>query len=51
MQFEKINKICPNCNNANYMTLMTGNNVGELNVKCFNCNHYFKYDDLTVFSS
>ena len=46
MQFEIINKICPNCNNGNYMRFMTGNNVGEFNVKCLNCNHYFKYDDL-----
>jgi len=46
MQFVKINFVCPNCNNSNYMTMMIGNDVGELNVKCFNCNHYFKYDDL-----
>ena len=43
-----INHICPKCGNGNYMRLMKGQNVGRLNVKCINCNAYFRYDELTI---
>ena len=28
------------------MRIISGKNVGELNVKCINCNSYYKYDEL-----
>ena len=46
MDFKAINMICPKCGNSNYMRRMVGDNVGELNVKCTNCNSYFNYEEL-----
>lgn len=49
MEFVKlkpINRICPYCGNGNYMRIISGKNVGKLNVKCINCNSYYNYDEL-----
>ena len=49
MEFVKlipINRICPCCGNGNYMRIISGKYVGELNVKCINCNSYYNYDEL-----
>ena len=49
MEFVKlkpINRICPCCGNGNYMRIISGKNVGKLNVKCINCNSYYNYDEL-----
>lgn len=43
---EPINMICPKCGNGNWMRLLSGENVGELNIKCFNCLSYFRSSDL-----
>lgn len=46
MALKPINIICPYCRNGNYMRLLEFKNVGKLNVKCINCNRYYKYDEL-----
>ncbi len=45
MKLEYANLICPKCGNGNYMRHLVGKNVGELNVKCINCNSYFKLSE------
>ncbi len=45
MKLEYANLTCPKCGNGNYMRHLVGENVGELNVKCINCNSYFKLSD------
>lgn len=40
MSLESVNKICPNCNNPNYMVLL-GNLSNAYKYKCMNCNSYF----------
>lgn len=45
MRLEYANLICPKCGNGNYMRHLVGENVGELNVKCINCNSCFKLSD------
>lgn len=45
MKLEYANLTCPKCGNGNYMRHLVGKNVGELNVKCINCNSYFKLSD------
>jgi len=37
---EFVNKICPNCNNPNYMVLL-GDFSKAYKYKCMNCNRYF----------
>lgn len=46
IEFSVVNLICPHCKSANWMRFMKGKNVGELNVKCLNCFHYFDYAKL-----
>ena len=45
-EMHDLNIICPKCGNPNYMRLMSGANVGKLNVVCTNCNSYFAFNDL-----
>ena len=42
VEFEPINFVCPRCGNGNYTRYMRGKNIGEYNIKCLNCNAYFK---------
>lgn len=44
---DKINAICPKCGNTKYMYHMSGRNVGSINVKCTNCNSYFRWDEIS----
>lgn len=37
---EFVNRICPNCNNPNYMVLL-GDFSKAYKYKCINCNRYF----------
>lgn len=46
LKLTQINAICPKCGNSNYLILMTGNNVGKLNVKCLNCSSSFEWQDV-----
>lgn len=46
MRLEYSNLICPKCGNGNYMRHLVGKDVGELNVKCINCNSYFKSSEV-----
>ena len=46
VKLKPINRICPRCGDGNYMRIITGKNVGKLNVKCINCNSYYNYDEL-----
>ena len=46
VHFSQLRRPCPKCGNKEYLYLLYGDNVGELNVKCLNCNHYFKSSDL-----
>ena len=43
---EPANIVCPKCGNPNYMRHLIGANVGELDMKCINCNSYFNFDEL-----
>ena len=45
-KLEPINHICPRCGKGQYMRALIGDNVGDLDVKCINCNTYFKSADL-----
>ena len=45
MRLEYANLICPKCGSGNYMRHLVGEYVGKLNVKCINCNSYFKLSD------
>ena len=40
-------KRCPICGNTKYMYHMSGRNVGSINVKCTNCNSYFRWDEIS----
>lgn len=40
-------KKCPICGNTKYMYHMSGRNVGSINVKCTNCNSYFRWDEIS----
>lgn len=40
MSMEFVNRICPNCNNPNYMVLL-GDFSKAYKYKCMNCNRYF----------
>lgn len=40
MSMEFANRICPNCNNPNYMVLL-GDFSTAYKYKCMNCNRYF----------
>ena len=40
MSMEFANRICPNCNNPNYMVLL-GDFSKAYKYKCMNCNRYF----------
>lgn len=46
VKLKPINRICPSCGNGNYMRIISGKNIGKLNVKCINCNSYYNYDEL-----
>ena len=46
MILEPANIVCPKCGNGNYMRHLIGKGVGKLNMKCINCNSYFRFDDL-----
>lgn len=51
MKLEYANLICPRCRSGNYMRHLVGKNVGALNVKCINCNSYFKLSDFGLKSN
>ena len=44
--FEPLNIVCPICGSGNYMRRMIGRNVKDLDIKCLNCNTYFRSRDL-----
>ena len=46
MKLEPVNIVCPACGNGNYMRHLIGKNVGHFDIKCFNCNSYFNFDEL-----
>lgn len=48
-RMEPINLICPNCDRPGYMYKMSGPNVGAIDVKCINCNSYFRSSELYDF--
>lgn len=43
---EPANIVCLKCGSPNYMRHLIGEGVGELDVKCINCNSYFNFDEL-----
>lgn len=44
MSLEFANRICPNCNNPNYMVYL-GKFSSAYKYKCMNCNRYFNDSD------
>lgn len=44
MNFEFVNRICPNCKNPNYMVSLK-DFCTEYKYKCINCNRYFNDSD------
>lgn len=42
----KINGGCPICGNQYMLYKLSGKNVGDLNIKCTNCNSYFKENEI-----
>lgn len=45
MSLTYVNRVCPKCNNPNYMRSLDGL-CNMFQYKCINCNSYFTYDDL-----
>lgn len=41
-RMEPSNLVCPRCSRGGYMYILHGSNVGELDIKCTNCETYFK---------
>ena len=46
MRLEPANIVCPKCGNGNYMRHLIGKDVGNLDMKCINCNSYFSFNEL-----
>lgn len=46
MIIEAIKCVCPECGSDRFMAHLTGENIGKYDVKCFNCNTYFRSDEL-----
>ena len=46
MTLEVSNIVCPTCGSPNHMHHLVGANVGYWDMKCFNCNSYFNFDEL-----
>lgn len=42
---EPANIVCPKCGSPNHMRHLIGEGVGELDMKCINCNSYFNFDE------
>lgn len=45
-KLERSYLVCPNCGDPNHMHHLVGANVGYWDMKCFNCNSYFNFDEL-----
>ena len=46
MTLEQSNIVCPTCGSSDHMHHLVGANVGYWDMKCFNCNSYFNFDEL-----
>ena len=49
MRLEYANIVCPKCGNGNYMRHMVAEKNEQksaFDLKCINCNSYFKYSDV-----
>ena len=46
MTLEVSNIVCPTCGSPDHMHHLVGANVGYWDMKCFNCNSYFNFDEL-----
>ena len=45
-KMEYVSGKCPVCNTNGWLRKISGKNVGELNIKCINCNSYFKENEI-----
>ena len=46
MKLEPANIVCPRCGDPRYMRHLVGQYVGSYDIKCINCNTYFKSEEL-----
>lgn len=46
MTLEVSNIVCPTCGSPDHMHHLVGANIGYWDMKCFNCNSYFNFDEL-----